>query len=160
MNELLVTKEMTTTSLIIAEHFNKTHRDVTRAIENLSCSNEFSRLFFRPSEYTNARGKKYRCYEISEQGESLLINRFNGIRYSISAREKDCLSTIEQILGIVLIRQFPVLKYRIDGYDVLNKIAYEIDEYHHKCKSSAKKDIKRENLIKKELGCSFKRVII
>ena len=160
MNELLVTKEMTTTSLIIAEHFGKSHKNVLSVIDNLGVDEQLSRSFFRPSEYTNTRGKKYRCYEISEQGESLLINRFNGIRYSISAREKDCLSTIEQILGIVLIRQFPVLKYRIDGYDVLNKIAYEIDEYHHKSKSSAKKDIKRENLIKKELGCTFKRVII
>ena len=48
MNDLLVTSEMETTSLIIAEHFGKAHKDVLRAIDNLSCSDEFSRRNFTP----------------------------------------------------------------------------------------------------------------
>jgi Rha family phage regulatory protein len=78
MNDLLVTKEMTTTSLIIAEHFNKTHRDVTRAIENLRCSNEFSVRNFAQSDFVNTRGKTYKGYIITRDGFSMLAMGFTG----------------------------------------------------------------------------------
>lgn len=78
MKELLVTPEMTTTSLIIAEHFGKIHRDVIRAIENLGCSKEFSLRNFAQSEFINTRGKTYRGYIITRDGFSLLVMGFHG----------------------------------------------------------------------------------
>jgi Rha family phage regulatory protein len=78
MNELLVTKEMTTTSLIIAEHFVKSHKHILDKIDNLGVDEQFSRTNFRPSEFINSRGKTYRGYEITRDGFSILVMGFTG----------------------------------------------------------------------------------
>lgn len=52
------------------------------------------------------------------------------------------------------------LGYFLDGYDVINNIAYEWDEYHH-FKSNGElidDDVIRQNEIVSTLGCSFIRI--
>jgi len=71
-------------------------------------------------------------------------------------REVTALSTIEQLIGRPLYKQFQVLNYRIDGYDPVDKIAYEIDEKHHE--SQQVEDAKRQEEIEHVLGCTFKRI--
>ena len=66
------------------------------------------------------------------------------------------MKTIEQLLGVTLIRQFRVLKYRIDGYDPVSNIAYEIDEPAHKQRVAH--DIKRQKEIENVIGCTFVRI--
>lgn len=79
--------------------------------------------------------------------------RKNGIR------EKAALDTIEQLLGVELKRQYRVLgKYRIDGYDPINNIAYEVDEEQHFTPQHKEADCLREEEIKVELGCKFVRI--
>ncbi|HHR5066714.1 TPA: DUF559 domain-containing protein, partial [Escherichia coli] len=60
------------------------------------------------------------------------------------------------------IRQYPVNvagnKYFIDGYDLVNNIAVEIDESHHK--RQAKSDAIRQKRIEDYLGCKFFRCAI
>ncbi len=70
--------------------------------------------------------------------------------------EEASLKTIEQILGIKLIRQYPCAQYRLDGYDVVNNIAYEVDGGEHFSKSA--EDAQRELEITAVLNCSFVRV--
>jgi very-short-patch-repair endonuclease len=73
-------------------------------------------------------------------------------------REKTALTTIEQLLGVKLIRQFQVGGFKIDGYDVENKIAYEIDEEQHNNKKHSQHDILRQEFIEKQLQCKFVRI--
>ncbi len=68
----------TTTSLIIAEKFEKRHDDILKAIKNLECPEEFSLRNFAESEYTNTRGRKYPCYTITRDGFSFLAMGFTG----------------------------------------------------------------------------------
>ena len=68
------------------------------------------------------------------------------------------IDTIEQLLGIKLIRQFQVGGFRIDGYDADNKIAYEIDEQQHSTKRHSQHDVLRQKFIETQLGCTFKRI--
>lgn len=76
-------------------------------------------------------------------------------------RENIALKTIEQIKGVKLIRQYPVLgKYRIDGYDPVNNIAYEIDEEQHFTLRNIKSDRTREKDIREVLGCEFVRICV
>ncbi|MGL4483075.1 MAG: hypothetical protein ACRCTW_11225 [Lactococcus garvieae] len=86
--------------------------------------------------------------------ETPLINR--------GREELACLSTIEQVLGITLERQYRVtvgdIVYKIDGYDPVNNVAYEIDEKHHI--SQSEEDLIRELAIKTILNCEFKRIKI
>ena len=44
-------KEVTTTSLKVAEFFNKRHTEVLRTIQNLECSPEFRQRNFASAEY-------------------------------------------------------------------------------------------------------------
>lgn len=78
--------------------------------------------------------------------------RKNGIR------EKAALDTIEQLLGVKLKRQYRVGEYRIDGYDAINNVAYEIDEEQHFTPQHMDTDRIREEEIKTELGCKFVRI--
>ena len=78
MNDLLVTRELTTTSKIIAEHFGKTHKNVVRAIENLKCGKEFNGLNFEPINFTNDKGVVYPGYKITRDGFSILCMGFTG----------------------------------------------------------------------------------
>lgn len=70
--------------------------------------------------------------------------------------EEASLKTIEQVLRVKLIRQYPCLNYFIDGYDNINKIAYEVDEAYHT--SNKEGDIQRELEIMRVLKCTFVRV--
>jgi Rha family phage regulatory protein len=79
-NEVLVFEEkgeFFTTSLDITEKFGKSHKNVLQAIEELSSVAEFSRLNFKPSNYTK-RGKSYPCFNITRDGCALLIMGFIG----------------------------------------------------------------------------------
>ena len=78
----------------------------------------------------------------------------------IGLNEIGLLDEIEKENNIKLERQHPVhvnnsYKY-IDGYDPINKVAYEVDESHHKRQEV--KDFIREREIKDKLGCEFVRI--
>lgn len=79
--EISITKEngkLMTTSKVISDVFNKPHRDVTKAINALDCSAEFSARNFSQSDYTTSRGKTYKCYNITEHGFYMLAMGFAG----------------------------------------------------------------------------------
>ena len=113
---------------------------------------------------------------IKEQETAKELHRYNSIQALIHAkpfqaervdkhldgkkgiREKAALDTIEQLLGIKLIRQFTVGGFRIDGYDAENKIAYEIDEEQHNSAKHSQADVLRQQFIEQQLGCIFKRI--
>jgi len=70
-----------TTSLRVAGHFQKQHRNVRRDIEKLltDCPDqEFSLLNFEQSDYQNERGKTYSMFKMTEQGFALLAMGFTG----------------------------------------------------------------------------------
>lgn len=67
-----------TTSLLIAEKFNKRHDTVLRAIRNLECSTEFMRHNFEEHGYVDGRGNVQPMYRISRDGFSMLAMGFTG----------------------------------------------------------------------------------
>lgn len=75
---VVVDGQITTTSLQIAEHFGKRHKNVMQAIANLDCSPEFTRLNFQPVEYLDAKGEKRPCYRITRDGFVFLAMGFTG----------------------------------------------------------------------------------
>jgi len=70
--------------------------------------------------------------------------------------EDKILDIIEQHNNIKLERQFRVNHYHIDGFDIINNIAYEVDEFHHRGRYV--QDVIRENKIKEKLKCNFVRI--
>lgn len=69
---------VTTSSLIVAQHFNKRHGDVLRAIRNLECSCEFSERNFASAEYKDEQKKPRQYYIITKDGFMFLVMGFTG----------------------------------------------------------------------------------
>lgn len=81
MREIVTTNQKginVTTSLIVAQIFGKEHKHVLRDIQNLDCTEIFSRSNFGPSEYTTDRGKTYPLYEITKDGFAFLVMGYTG----------------------------------------------------------------------------------
>ena len=82
------------------------------------------------------------------------IGKINGP--NIGKQEKQILDEIAKHIGYKIIRQYFVRGYFVDGYIPQLNIVIEVDEPHHKRKQES--DIKRENIIKKELKCEVLRI--
>lgn len=81
MNDLVKVNnegKVTVTSKELAEKFGKSHRNVTRDIENLECSQEFRELNFERSSYISKQNKKLECYNITRDGFVFLAMGFTG----------------------------------------------------------------------------------
>lgn len=68
-----------TTSVLVAQKFEKRHDDVLRSIRNVECSAEFRLRNFTESTYKN-RGKDYPMYIISRDGFTMLVMSFTGAK--------------------------------------------------------------------------------
>lgn len=68
-----------TNSLLVAQKFEKEHKNVIRDIQNLVAQNSAAKLLFVESEYEN-RGKMYPMYIMNRDGFSLLVMGFNGAK--------------------------------------------------------------------------------
>ncbi|MCV3742970.1 Rha family transcriptional regulator [Lentilactobacillus hilgardii] len=80
MNELVIMKgqQAVTTSLKVAQAFNKKHKDVSRAIANLKIgSAKLRRQMFSYGNYEN-RGKRYPLAFMNRDGFTLLAMGFTG----------------------------------------------------------------------------------
>lgn len=65
-------------SLFVAKFFEKEHKDVLKSIRELDCSEEFSRRNFAPSNYTDERGKKQPCIDMTRDGFVFLAMGYRG----------------------------------------------------------------------------------
>lgn len=77
----LVNNTPITTSLHVAEYFNKQHKDVLRKIENLECSPEFASAHFCAHEEMIQAGPVKRAskyYQITRDGFAILGMGFSG----------------------------------------------------------------------------------
>lgn len=71
-------EKLITTSLKVAEKFEKHHQHILEAIDKLTVENSTVAKMFILSEYKADNGHKYRMYEMDRDGFSLLVMGFNG----------------------------------------------------------------------------------
>ena len=71
-------------SLEIAEHFQKEHKNVLRDIANLDCSEQFSRLNFEPSNYESGKKKKVGELKIQPTSTQIKLIERSGKYYASS----------------------------------------------------------------------------
>lgn len=69
-------ERLVTTSLKVAEHFQKEHKDVLESIRNLAAENSAA-SFYTETTY-KSRGKEYPMFEMDRDGFSLLAMGFTG----------------------------------------------------------------------------------
>lgn len=85
MNDLVSSSggKLITTSKIISDAFGKVHRDVTRIINNLDCSDGFRVRNFTRSSYTSPQNKVLKCFNITRDGFVFLCMGFTGKKAAI-----------------------------------------------------------------------------
>lgn len=71
-------EKLITTSLKVAEKFEKEHARVLRDIRELACSDKFRQGNFAESYYINAQNKKQPMYEMTKDGFVLLVMGYTG----------------------------------------------------------------------------------
>lgn len=69
----LVTKNQTTTSIIVAQCAGMEHHNILRVIRNLGCSPRFTALNFKASEYKDPTGRTLPMYEMTRDGCARLL---------------------------------------------------------------------------------------
>lgn len=82
MNELVTiyNHQLVTDSRKVAENFDKQHKDVLKAIENIKAQNcAVTNMFFKTS-YKAGTGKSYPMYLMNRDGFSLLVMGFTGAK--------------------------------------------------------------------------------
>lgn len=155
---LVDTTIVTMTTREIAELTGKRHKDVLydtrKMLEYLGLT-----LVDFSAQYKDSTGRSLPMFSLPKEIYSLLIDKYKGLaRVPNRLQEEASLKTIEQLLGIKLIRQYKVLNYRLDGYDPDTNTAYEIDEPEHRYKHA--KDAERQQKIEAVLGCKFVRIAL
>ena len=80
MNDLVIMhdEQAVTTSLKVAESFSKAHRDVMKAIRNLTAQNCAVGNMFDKATYINKQGHKQPMYYMNRDGFTLLAMGFTG----------------------------------------------------------------------------------
>lgn len=80
MNDLVVmkNKQAVTTSLNVAEVFEKNHQHILEAIDNLTVENSTVKNMFMEDTYINSRGREYRQILMNRDGFTLLAMGFTG----------------------------------------------------------------------------------
>lgn len=76
----LISNRPATTSLAIAEHFEKNHKEVLRDIRVLieQCPENFTERNFAPSDYTDPTGRKLPMFHVFFDGFILLVMGYTG----------------------------------------------------------------------------------
>ena len=100
-------------SLYMADFFEKTHRDVLRAIkgilsEDSGYSEEFRRCNFAQSSYQNSQNKKQPCYAMTAKQFRIANNIEKGksIRPYLAKEQIDMLETLQKV-DVGLLVAFP-----------------------------------------------------
>lgn len=65
-------------SLDVADRFDKPHKNVLAAINDLECSPNFRQLNFQPSSYLSSQNKRLPSVNLTRDGFSLLVMGFTG----------------------------------------------------------------------------------
>ena len=81
MLEIILTENnnnVTADSRMIAEHFEKEHKNVIRDIGSILSQSPESTDFFMPSSYPDSYGRKQKNYQLTRDGFSLLVMGFTG----------------------------------------------------------------------------------
>jgi Rha family phage regulatory protein len=110
-----------TSSRLIAQYFNKQHKDVLRAISNLDCTEEFNRRNFSPIFFTDNYGREQSEFAISRDGFTFLVMGFTGRK--AAKFKKDFIPEFNRLDAIIRNQQKLLLQI-----DILIHAALQIKE--------------------------------
>ncbi|MFW3587730.1 Rha family transcriptional regulator [Vagococcus fluvialis] len=149
-------------SLYVAQYFEKKHKNVLRAIENIisvdsGVSRQFARLNFEPGSYRDAQNQKRPCYFMTRDGFMILVMGFTGKKamrikefyidlfnqMEATVKVRDDLRVEYPILtdNITLIHENPRPHHYSNEANMLNKIVTGMSAKEYKLKNGIPLDV-------------------
>ncbi|MCW1369184.1 Rha family transcriptional regulator [Campylobacter jejuni] len=141
-----------TTSLSVAEVFNKNHKNIIRKINEFPKDN-FTKLNFEPSKYIDSTGRILPCYKITRDGFSLLVMGFTGEKaYKWKIEFIKAFNEMEKRLRNIEYEKHDKLAFRQSlGYK--SQLAQQKQKYENEIKA-LKYDLEQsKNNFKDKLNC-------
>ncbi|NHG87511.1 Rha family transcriptional regulator [Campylobacter coli] len=141
-----------TTSLSVAEVFNKNHKNIIRKINEFP-KDIFTKLNFEPSKYIDSTGRILPCYKITRDGFSLLVMGFTGEKaYKWKIEFIKAFNEMEKRLRNIEYEKHDKLAFRQSlGYK--SQLAQQKQKYENEIKA-LKYDLEQsKNNFKDKLNC-------
>ncbi len=141
-----------TTSLSVAEVFNKNHKNIIRKINEFPKDN-FTKLNFEPSKYIDSTGRILPCYKITRDAFSLLVMGFTGEKaYKWKVEFIKAFNEMEKRLRNIEYEKHDKLAFRQSlGYK--SQLAQQKEKYENEIKA-LKYDLEQsKNNFKDKLNC-------
>ncbi|EAI9446728.1 hypothetical protein C2679_03250 [Campylobacter jejuni] len=141
-----------TTSLSVAEVFNKNHKNIIRKINEFP-KDDFTKLNFELSKYIDSTGRILPCYKITRDGFSLLVMGFTGEKaYKWKIEFIKAFNEMEKRLRNIEYEKHDKLAFRQSlGYK--SQLAQQKQKYENEIKA-LKYDLEQsKNNFKDKLNC-------
>ncbi|EDO7211735.1 hypothetical protein GJO37_06290 [Campylobacter coli] len=141
-----------TTSLSVAEVFNKNHKNIIRKINEFPKDN-FTKLNFEPSKYIDSTGRILPCYNLTRDAFSLLVMGFTGEKaYKWKIEFIKAFNEMEKRLRNIEYEKHDKLAFRQSlGYK--SQLAQQKQKYENEIKA-LKYDLEQsKNNFKDKLNC-------
>ncbi|HEH5023175.1 TPA: Rha family transcriptional regulator [Campylobacter coli] len=141
-----------TTSLSVAEVFNKNHKNIIRKINEFQKDN-FTKLNFELSKYIDSTGRILPCYKITRDAFSLLVMGFTGEKaYKWKIEFIKAFNEMEKRLRNIEYEKHDKLAFRQSlGYK--SQLAQQKEKYENEIKA-LKYDLEQsKNNFKDKLNC-------
>lgn len=124
MEELVIMNnhQAVTTSLKVAEVFEKEHRNVMQSIKNLTAENSATRKMFIEDSYLNSRNQRFPMFYMNRDGFTLLAMGFTGSK---------------------------AMEFKLKYIDAFNKMEEQIRNQSLQVQNQSTDDLKRANLLYK-----------
>ena len=124
MNNLVIMNnhQAVTTSLKVAEVFEKEHRNVMQSIKNLTAENSATRKMFIEDSYLNSRNQRFPMFYMNRDGFTLLGMGFTGPK---------------------------AMEFKLKYIDAFNKMEEQIRNQSLQVLNQSTDDLKRANLLYK-----------
>ena len=123
MNNIVLIKNQSaiTTSILVAEKFERNHRDILRAIKKLDCSQEFNERNFALVEYVDAKGEKRPMYQMTKDGFVFLVMGFTGSK--AAKFKEDYINAFNEMHDYINSEQKQLYKEYVDAREQFKKFS-------------------------------------
>lgn len=147
MNSIVLVKNQSviTTSILVAEKFERNHRDILRAIKKLDCSPDFTKRNFTLSEYEDVTGRKLPMYQMTKDGFIFLVMGFTGSK--AAKFKEDYINAFNEMHEYINSEQKQLYKEYVDALEQFEKFS-ELASQAGKTLNLVGKKLKPKALVK------------
>lgn len=158
MKNLVIMKDhqAVTSSLQVADSFEKNHRDVLESIRNLTAENTATKIMFFETTYKNSRGQEYPEFLMNRDGFTLLAMGFTGKKaLEFKLKYIQAFNEMEKYLNLTSMSQEDImiatLKTQKEIKKQLNTVTSDVESLKHEVDLSRYQKAKLSGLVRKNV---------